>query len=154
MARPDVVGEEGSFLTIRTMPVVTVAFEGESEFSLSLIEELGRFRILRSLYFNGLRYQRVKVPLECRHHEYVDEKPRISKWCLATLMGTIMFWACPLPVILRASYGRGRTVAGDGHYGFYLSIGVIADAPDCFAVSRGDFDMNCPFRMGIVAEKI
>ncbi|GBM02464.1 hypothetical protein AVEN_76510-1 [Araneus ventricosus] len=40
---------------------VIVVFEGESETPLSLIEELGRSRILRSLYFNGLRNQRVKT---------------------------------------------------------------------------------------------
>ncbi|GBM10486.1 hypothetical protein AVEN_216423-1 [Araneus ventricosus] len=40
--RPDVFGEEGSFLTIRTMPAAILVLEGESEFSLSLIEELGR----------------------------------------------------------------------------------------------------------------
>ncbi|GBM54558.1 hypothetical protein AVEN_184259-1 [Araneus ventricosus] len=40
VARLDVFGEEGSFLTIRTMPAVIVVFEGESEFPLSLIEEL------------------------------------------------------------------------------------------------------------------
>ncbi|GBL81013.1 hypothetical protein AVEN_83100-1 [Araneus ventricosus] len=61
VARPDVFGEEGSFLTIRTMPAVIAVFEGESEFPLSLIEEVGRSRILRSLYFNGLRNQKVKV---------------------------------------------------------------------------------------------
>ncbi|GBN80821.1 hypothetical protein AVEN_146482-1 [Araneus ventricosus] len=55
-----VFGEEGSFLTIRTLPAVIVVFEGESEFPLSLVEELGRSSILRSLYFNGLRNQRVK----------------------------------------------------------------------------------------------
>ncbi|GBN38427.1 hypothetical protein AVEN_248240-1 [Araneus ventricosus] len=60
VARPDVFGEEGSFLTIRTIPTVIVVFEGGSEFSLSLIEKLGRPRILMSLYFNGLRNQRVK----------------------------------------------------------------------------------------------
>ncbi|GBN85034.1 hypothetical protein AVEN_219655-1 [Araneus ventricosus] len=41
------------------MPAVIVVFEGESEFPLSLIEELGRSRILRSLYFNDLRNHRV-----------------------------------------------------------------------------------------------
>ncbi|GBN18195.1 hypothetical protein AVEN_10011-1 [Araneus ventricosus] len=61
VARPDVFGEEVSFLTIRTMPAVIVVFERENEFPLSLIEELGRSRILRSLYFNGLRNQRVKI---------------------------------------------------------------------------------------------
>ncbi|GBO12831.1 hypothetical protein AVEN_170904-1 [Araneus ventricosus] len=40
------------------MPAVNVVFEEESEFPSSLIEELGRSRILRSLYFNGLRNQR------------------------------------------------------------------------------------------------
>ncbi|GBL84605.1 hypothetical protein AVEN_191070-1 [Araneus ventricosus] len=59
VAPPDVFGEEGSFPTIRTMPAVIVVFEGGSEFPLSLMEELGRSRILRSLYFNGLRNQRV-----------------------------------------------------------------------------------------------
>ncbi|GBN52817.1 hypothetical protein AVEN_224889-1 [Araneus ventricosus] len=67
MARPDVFGEEESFFTIRTMPAVIVVFEGESEFPLSLIEEFGRFRILRSLYFSALRNQRVKtVPRKWR----------------------------------------------------------------------------------------
>ncbi|GBO30042.1 hypothetical protein AVEN_231469-1 [Araneus ventricosus] len=60
VARPDVFGEKGSFLSIRTMPAVIVAFGGRSEVPLSLIEDLGRSRILRSLSFNGLRNQRVK----------------------------------------------------------------------------------------------
>ncbi|GBN59499.1 hypothetical protein AVEN_106545-1 [Araneus ventricosus] len=54
-------GEEGSFLTIPTMPAVVVVFEGESEFSLSLIEELGRSRILWSLYFNGFGFRGLKA---------------------------------------------------------------------------------------------
>ncbi|GBM68118.1 hypothetical protein AVEN_176289-1 [Araneus ventricosus] len=41
------------------MPALIVVFEGGNEFPLSLIKELGRSRILRSLYFNGLRNQRV-----------------------------------------------------------------------------------------------
>ncbi|GBN40994.1 hypothetical protein AVEN_149380-1 [Araneus ventricosus] len=61
VAHPDVFGEEESFLTIQTMPAVIVVFEGESEFPLSSIEELGRTRILRSLFFNGLRNQRAKA---------------------------------------------------------------------------------------------
>ncbi|GBM49550.1 hypothetical protein AVEN_1883-1 [Araneus ventricosus] len=60
VAHPDVFGEEGSFLTIPTMPAGIVVFEWESEFPLSSIEELGRPRILRSLYFNGHRNQKVK----------------------------------------------------------------------------------------------
>ncbi|GBL78511.1 hypothetical protein AVEN_42988-1 [Araneus ventricosus] len=63
VTHPDVFGEEGSFLTIRTMPAVIVVFEGESEFLLSLLKELGRSRILRFLYFNGLKNQRVKRPV-------------------------------------------------------------------------------------------
>ncbi|GBN60545.1 hypothetical protein AVEN_171021-1 [Araneus ventricosus] len=59
VALPDAFGEEESFLRIRTMPIVV--FEGEREFPVSLIEELGLSRILRSLYFNGLRNQRVKA---------------------------------------------------------------------------------------------
>ncbi|GBL90793.1 hypothetical protein AVEN_215534-1 [Araneus ventricosus] len=50
------------------MPAVIVVFEEESESPLSLIEELGRSSILRSLYSNGLRNQRVNVsafPLQC-----------------------------------------------------------------------------------------
>ncbi|GBN24380.1 hypothetical protein AVEN_92998-1 [Araneus ventricosus] len=63
VARPDVFGEEGSFLTIRTMAAVIVIFEAESELPLSLIEELGRSRIfIPSLYFSIIRYQRVKSP--------------------------------------------------------------------------------------------
>ncbi|GBN16108.1 hypothetical protein AVEN_177200-1 [Araneus ventricosus] len=58
VASPDVFGEEGSFLTIRTMPAVIAVFERESKFPLSLIEELERSRILRSLYFNGFKNQR------------------------------------------------------------------------------------------------
>ncbi|GBN53870.1 hypothetical protein AVEN_120393-1 [Araneus ventricosus] len=60
VTRPDVFGEEGSFLTIRTMPAVIVVSEGKSEFPLFLIEVLGRSRNLRSLHFNGLGNQRVK----------------------------------------------------------------------------------------------
>ncbi|GBO27766.1 hypothetical protein AVEN_81396-1 [Araneus ventricosus] len=58
VACPDVLGEEGNYLTIRIMPAVIVVFEGESEFPLSSKEELGRSRIFRYLYFNGLRSQR------------------------------------------------------------------------------------------------
>ncbi|GBN06247.1 hypothetical protein AVEN_105372-1 [Araneus ventricosus] len=54
-ARPDVFGEEGRFLTIRTTPAVIVVVEGETEFPSSSIEEVGRSRILRSLYFNDLK---------------------------------------------------------------------------------------------------
>ncbi|GBL68387.1 hypothetical protein AVEN_176699-1, partial [Araneus ventricosus] len=61
VALPDVFGEEGSFLTIRTMPAVIVVFEGESEFPSSLIEEIGCSRISRALYFNGLRNQMVNT---------------------------------------------------------------------------------------------
>ncbi|GBN44767.1 hypothetical protein AVEN_91039-1 [Araneus ventricosus] len=53
VARPDGSGEKGCFLRIRTVPAV-------SEFPLSLKEELGRSRILRSLCSNGLRNQKVK----------------------------------------------------------------------------------------------
>ncbi|GBM45447.1 hypothetical protein AVEN_233344-1 [Araneus ventricosus] len=72
VARPDVFGEEGSFLTIRTMPAVIVVFEGEGEFALSLIEVLGRSRILRPLYFSGLRNQRVNI---CRSGSYCPVTP-------------------------------------------------------------------------------
>ncbi|GBO38723.1 hypothetical protein AVEN_214171-1 [Araneus ventricosus] len=54
MARTDVFGEEGSFLTIRTMLAVIVVFEGKSELPLYLIEELGRSLIFRSLYLMAL----------------------------------------------------------------------------------------------------
>ncbi|GBL98381.1 hypothetical protein AVEN_187720-1 [Araneus ventricosus] len=57
VARPDVFGEEGEFSY--NSEAAIVVFEVESEFPLSLIEEIGRSRILRSLYFNGLRNQRV-----------------------------------------------------------------------------------------------
>ncbi|GBL95080.1 hypothetical protein AVEN_188822-1 [Araneus ventricosus] len=57
---PDVFGEKGLFLRIRTVLAVIVGFEARSEFSLSLIEELEGSRILMSLCSNGLRNQRVK----------------------------------------------------------------------------------------------
>ncbi|GBN20361.1 hypothetical protein AVEN_92707-1, partial [Araneus ventricosus] len=59
VARPDVLEEEGSFLAIRTVPAVIFIFEGESEIPLSLLEELGHSHIFWSLYFNGLKNQRV-----------------------------------------------------------------------------------------------
>ncbi|GBN55364.1 hypothetical protein AVEN_210922-1 [Araneus ventricosus] len=61
VSRPDVFGEEGGFLSIQTMTAVIAVFQRESEFPLSLIEELGRSRLLRSLYFNRLRNQRVNI---------------------------------------------------------------------------------------------
>ncbi|GBN55083.1 hypothetical protein AVEN_207375-1 [Araneus ventricosus] len=61
VSRPNLFGEEGCFLKIRTMPAVIAVSEEESEFSLSLIDELGRTRILMSLYFNGHRNQRVEM---------------------------------------------------------------------------------------------
>ncbi|GBM49394.1 hypothetical protein AVEN_32523-1 [Araneus ventricosus] len=64
------------------MPAVIVVFEAEREFSLSFIEELGRSGILRSLYFNGIRNQRVN-PLSTLsgfeiHKVYfvLEEKPK------------------------------------------------------------------------------
>ncbi|GBN02509.1 hypothetical protein AVEN_211667-1, partial [Araneus ventricosus] len=42
------------------VPAVIAVFETGSEFLFSLKEKLGRFRILRCLYPNGLRNQRVK----------------------------------------------------------------------------------------------
>ncbi|GBO20650.1 hypothetical protein AVEN_94597-1 [Araneus ventricosus] len=59
VALPDVFGEEGSFLRIRTVPAVIVIFEEGSEFPLSWKEELGRSRILSSLYTNDLMNQRI-----------------------------------------------------------------------------------------------
>ncbi|GBN07430.1 hypothetical protein AVEN_68702-1 [Araneus ventricosus] len=58
---PKCVWGRGEFSYNSDMPAVMVAFEGESEFPLSLIEELGRSRILKSLYFNGLRLRRTKM---------------------------------------------------------------------------------------------
>ncbi|GBN49108.1 hypothetical protein AVEN_206913-1 [Araneus ventricosus] len=46
------------------MPAAIVVFEGESEFPLSLIEKLGHSPILRFLYLNGLRNQRVKEAMD------------------------------------------------------------------------------------------
>ncbi|GBN06245.1 hypothetical protein AVEN_105370-1 [Araneus ventricosus] len=50
------------------MPAVIVVFEEESEFPLSLIEELGRSRLLRSLYFNGISNQRSSARPSPRVH--------------------------------------------------------------------------------------
>ncbi|GBN30744.1 hypothetical protein AVEN_166959-1 [Araneus ventricosus] len=60
VVHPTGLREKGVFLIIRTLPAVIVVFEGEGEFSFSLKEEHGRSCILRSLYYNGLRNQRVK----------------------------------------------------------------------------------------------
>ncbi|GBM41492.1 hypothetical protein AVEN_229121-1 [Araneus ventricosus] len=54
VARSDGLGKNGGLLRIRTVPAINVVFERGSEFSLSLKEELGRFRIVRSLYSNFL----------------------------------------------------------------------------------------------------
>ncbi|GBM69714.1 hypothetical protein AVEN_88219-1 [Araneus ventricosus] len=72
---------------------------------------------------------------------------RISKRVLASPEGIIMAWACPLPVIIRASFGRGRAVAGDGHSDSGLSTRAITvtvteihrteNPPD-----RGDINMH------------
>ncbi|GBO35965.1 hypothetical protein AVEN_158836-1 [Araneus ventricosus] len=75
VARPDVFGEEGSFLTIWTAPAVIVVFEGKSEFPSSLIEELGRSRILRSLYFNDLKNQKVNQSLRTTHYGWHMRRP-------------------------------------------------------------------------------
>ncbi|GBL73206.1 hypothetical protein AVEN_159270-1 [Araneus ventricosus] len=37
---------------------------------------------------------------------------RISKRSLSSLLGTIMAWACLLPMIVPASYGKGRLEEG------------------------------------------
>ncbi|GBM50718.1 hypothetical protein AVEN_111027-1 [Araneus ventricosus] len=59
----DGLGKKRDFLRIRTVPAVIVVFERGGEFPLSLKEVLGRSRILRSLYSNGLRNRRVKEKL-------------------------------------------------------------------------------------------
>ncbi|GBO39361.1 hypothetical protein AVEN_132796-1 [Araneus ventricosus] len=51
------------------MPVVIVVSEGEIEFPLALILDIGRSRIFRSLYFNGLKNQRVNAPEGASHHQ-------------------------------------------------------------------------------------
>ncbi|GBM30221.1 hypothetical protein AVEN_165820-1 [Araneus ventricosus] len=51
---------------------------------------------------------------------------RISKWGLASLVGTIRAWASPPPVIVRFSYRRCRAVAGDGCKDSDLSTRSIA----------------------------
>ncbi|GBO02809.1 hypothetical protein AVEN_92970-1 [Araneus ventricosus] len=48
MARSAGLGEKEGFLRIRTVPAVVVVFEEGGEFPLSLKEELGHSRILRS----------------------------------------------------------------------------------------------------------
>ncbi|GBM93539.1 hypothetical protein AVEN_41609-1 [Araneus ventricosus] len=80
VVRPDGLGEKGNFLRIRTVPAVIVVFD-EGEFLLSLKEELGRSRILRSLYSNGLRNQRVKIvmgPYVSKHGD-IDRVSVINK---------------------------------------------------------------------------
>ncbi|GBL98480.1 hypothetical protein AVEN_111608-1 [Araneus ventricosus] len=52
--------------------------------------------------------------------------PRISKHGLASLVGTIMVRACPLPVIACASYATGRDVDGDGYKDSGLRTRAIA----------------------------
>ncbi|GBM62105.1 hypothetical protein AVEN_49338-1 [Araneus ventricosus] len=51
---------------------------------------------------------------------------RISKRVLASSEGTIKVWACPLPVIVRTFFGRGRAVAGDGRWDSGLSTRAVA----------------------------
>ncbi|GBM93247.1 hypothetical protein AVEN_107322-1 [Araneus ventricosus] len=69
---------------------------------------------------------------------------RISKRGFASLVATIMAWACPLPVIVRASYGSVRAMDGDGYCDSNLSTRAYCrlDAPGGFTPGRGDFEMN------------
>ncbi|GBN59691.1 hypothetical protein AVEN_26110-1 [Araneus ventricosus] len=60
VARPDGLGEKEGFIRIRTVPAVLWFLRMVGEFPSSLKEELGRSRILRFLYSNGLRNQRLK----------------------------------------------------------------------------------------------
>ncbi|GBN22412.1 hypothetical protein AVEN_38372-1 [Araneus ventricosus] len=55
--------KSGVFLEFGQCQLSLWFLRGESEFFLSLLEELGRIRILRSLYSNGLRNQRVKASM-------------------------------------------------------------------------------------------
>ncbi|GBO01188.1 hypothetical protein AVEN_10593-1, partial [Araneus ventricosus] len=71
VAHPNGMGEKGWFLGIRTVSGVIVVFEAGGEFFLSLKEELRRSRILRFLYLNGLRNQRVKTIIRFRSHNEV-----------------------------------------------------------------------------------
>ncbi|GBN22458.1 hypothetical protein AVEN_80395-1 [Araneus ventricosus] len=68
------------------MPAVIVVFLGDSEFPLSLIEELKRSRILRSLYFNGLRNQRVTSGILERMRHQLDS---------ANLNGHLSYYPTP-----------------------------------------------------------
>ncbi|GBM40114.1 hypothetical protein AVEN_208694-1 [Araneus ventricosus] len=67
---------------------------------------------------------------------------RIIKRGLASLVGTIMVGL--LPVQARASYGRGRAVAGDSHLDSrpQHSSYCHSDAPDGFEPGRCDLDMT------------
>ncbi|GBN99753.1 hypothetical protein AVEN_29397-1 [Araneus ventricosus] len=89
VVRPDGLGEKGDFLRIRTVPAVIEVSKGGGEFPLPFKEELGRSRILRSLYSNGLRNQRVNtLPRRCTASTW------ISKLVLASPGGTIMVGLC------------------------------------------------------------
>ncbi|GBM95634.1 hypothetical protein AVEN_256430-1 [Araneus ventricosus] len=61
---------------------------------------------------------------------------RISKQSLASLIGTIMAWACMLPVIVPASYGPWP-VMGSRSMACYCSD-CHSDAPDGFEPGQGD----------------
>ncbi|GBM29260.1 hypothetical protein AVEN_155216-1 [Araneus ventricosus] len=53
---------------------------------------------------------------------------RISKRVLVSPEGTIMVWACPLPVIVCASFRKGRALAGDGRIQSCLSTRAIVES--------------------------
>ncbi|GBN31672.1 hypothetical protein AVEN_155371-1 [Araneus ventricosus] len=111
VACPDVFGEKGIFLRIRTVPAVIVVFEEESEFPLSLIEELGCYRILRSFYSNGLRNKRASKkkweypfsyletpdPLHCSSVALLLPSPSASSTNSFTLKGWLSEYVVKVP---------------------------------------------------------
>ncbi|GBN76145.1 hypothetical protein AVEN_166046-1 [Araneus ventricosus] len=58
-----VLGSRDGFLRIRRVPAFIAIFERGSEFPLSLKEKLRRSRVLRSLYSDGLKNQRINTQL-------------------------------------------------------------------------------------------
>ncbi|GBL83112.1 hypothetical protein AVEN_165331-1 [Araneus ventricosus] len=69
---------------------------------------------------------------------------RISKRGLASSEGTITVGACPLPMIVLATYGRVPAVAGDGHKnsGLELAQRLSYRCTVQLSARAGCFDMN------------
>ncbi|GBN65364.1 hypothetical protein AVEN_161975-1 [Araneus ventricosus] len=79
---------------------------------------------------------------------------RINMRVLASLVGKVIAGTCPLPIIVRASYMRGQTVAGDVYLDCVLSTQAISETVTQThrkaSCQFGVFDVNNLFSRRII----